>query len=533
MFTEFLVSLEPLYILSVLVFSTYFFVTYKFTSEGIAFVSTALLIFYRGFVSHKPLALLESMLSAPVITILGLTVLGRLIACTGVVNKTARLIVKTRAKCVIPTILIFICYVLSAFVNNTPVVILLVSVVSVFGKQIGLPNSRIMMPIAFAASLGGMLTLLGSSTNLLIYSKAREFGTELELFGFFMPGLFIGMFGMIYVALLTFILPQRDGAGDVPRKFFFVLNPVQGERLIFSAVGIQEIKNILYNCAFRDNLVLDEVVITEKSQLIGSDIFSSKVAGYFNACAVGVTGTSGKIVSGSRLVVVCKSESLRCVDDVVVVAKSRVHVLSNSNGIKVISAFIGMIILSGVFRTPLALIIFSVLALLTALRVINVRDIFGFIEVKLLLMLIYSLTLGRSLEVTGLLDDFSNFLYQWTYTLPILGSICLIFAMVSLLNEVMSNNAVGLIFTPVVLKLGHMLGVDPIYLVWALIFASNSAFATPFGYQVNLIVMDAGKYKFSDYLKFGLPLNVVVFVAYIVYLWLFSELDLLHRTLVP
>ncbi|KYH12306.1 transporter [Neorickettsia sp. 179522] len=528
MLNQLLVDLAPLYVVSVLIVSTYLLVTSSFNTEKITFVSIALLIVYQSFTLPKPLAFLESLMIAPIIAILGLAVMGRLVACTSVVNRAAGLIVKVKHKTFIPVILILVCYVLSAFVNNTPMVVLLISLVSIFSKQVGIANSKMMLPIAFSASLGGMLTVLGSSTNLLIYSKAEELGVELGFFGFFLPALFVGIFGIIYVIFLTLILPIRKPAEDDFRRFLFVLDSPQSGRLIFSSVGTREIKNILHNHAFGNNLVLDEIVVTEKSELIGRDVLSDDVASYFNASAIGIARTSGKVVSGSRLIVVRKAVSSHHEKGEVVFTKDKSYILSHANSIKVICTFVGMVLLSGALKIPLALTAFSGLALLVILGAVDVREIFRFLEIKLFLMLIYSLIIGSSLEMTGLLEDFVQLLYRYTSALSVIGIICALFTIVTLLNEVMSNNAVGLIFTPVVLKLSYMMGVEPKYLLWTLIFASNSAFATPFGYQVNLIVMEAGKYKYSDYLKFGFPLNVVVLFGYVAYLYLFSELDLFH-----
>ncbi|WP_238523017.1 SLC13 family permease [Neorickettsia risticii] len=508
--------------------STYFLVTGRITAERITFVSIVLLIVYQGFVLSKPLAFLESIMIAPVIAILGLAVMGRLVACTSIVNRAAGLIVKIKHKALIPVILILVCYMLSAFVNNTPVVVLLISLVSTFGKQVGIANSRMMLPIAFSASLGGMLTVLGSSTNLLIYSKAEELGVQLGFLGFFLPAIFVGIFGIIYVIFLTLIVPIRKPAEEHARRFLFVLDSSRSGRLIFSSVEIREIKNILHNHAFGDNLVMNEIVITEKSELIGCSILSDNVASHFNACAVGIARTSEKIVPGCRLIIVCKERTPHHGEMEVFFTKDKSYILGHANSVKVICTFVGMVLLSGILKIPLALTVLSALALLIILSAVDVKEVFRFLEIKLLLMLVYSLTIGRSLEMTGLLEDFVQLLYRCTSTLPPIGLICILFTIVTLLNEVMSNNAVGLIFTPVVLKLSYMMGVEPKYLLWTLIFSSNSAFATPFGYQVNLIVMEAGKYRYSDYLKFGFPLNVVVLVGYILYLYLFSELDFFH-----
>ncbi|ABD45900.1 SLC13 family permease [Neorickettsia sennetsu] len=528
MLNQLLVDLAPLYVVSVLIVSTYLLVNGSSTTERITFVSIVLLVVYQSFTLSKPLAFLESTMIAPVIAILGLAIMGRLVACTSVVNRAAVLIVEIKHKALIPVILILLCFILSAFVNNTPVVVLLISFVSTFGKQVGIANSRMMLPIAFSASLGGMLTVLGSSTNFLIYSKAEELGVELGFFGFFLPAIFVGIFGIIYVIFLTLILPIRKPVEEHVRRFLFVLNSSKSGRLIFSSVGIHEIKNILHNHVFGDNLIMNEIVITEKSELIGYSILSDNVASYFNACAVGITHTSEKIVPGSRLIIVCKETSPYHREGEVFFAKDKSCILSHANSVKVICAFIGMVLLSGILKIPLALTVLSGLALLIVLNAVDVKEVFRFLEVKLLLMLVYSLTIGTSLEMTGLPGDFVQLLYQCTRTLSPIALICILFAIVTLLNEVMSNNAVGLIFTPVVLKLSHMMGLEAKYLLWTLIFASNSAFATPFGYQVNLIVMEAGKYKYSDYLKFGFPLNVVVLVGYILYLHLFSELDFFH-----
>ena len=98
----------------------------------------------------------------------------------------------------------------------------------------------------------------------------------------------------------------------------------------------------------------------------------------------------------------------------------------------------------------------------------------------------------------------------------------LLFVFIVMLNEVISNNAVGLIFAPVVIDLSQKITAEPKILIWTLIFAANSAFLTPFGYQTNLIVMRYGGYNFLDYFKFGLPLTLIVITFYMFFLWFFA-----------
>ncbi|WP_232215000.1 SLC13 family permease [Neorickettsia helminthoeca] len=508
--------------------STYCLITEKFRAEAVAFTSIGLLAFYQGIAFSKPLVLLEGMMNGTVITILGITVMGRMVACTGAINKFASLTMKTDYVALIPMILILVSYFSSAFINNTPVVVLLITFLSICSRKIGIANSSVMMPIAFAASLGGMLTVLGSSTNLLIYSKAGELGVDIGFFGFFTPALFIGLFGLAYVVALTIILPVRGGQLEYFRSFFFALNPIEETRSIFSSVSLREIKSILYNRKFSKNLLIDEIVITEKSELIGLDILSQRVINYFQALGIGISGASRKIVPGVRLVIVHEGHTPTLED--VIVKKNNAYILSHHNGLRVVFTFIAVIFLSAVFKLPLAFGVSAGLTLLVLSGTVDVAEIFGSIEVKLFLMLIYSLVLGKSLEMTGVLEVFTQLLYEWTYDSPLIALIAVTFLIVSLLNEIMSNNAVGLIFTPVVFKLSNMMDIDPKYLVWTLVFAANSAFSTPFGYQANLIVMESGKYKYSDYLKFGTPLNFIVLGAYLLYLYLFSNLDLFHSS---
>ena len=97
----------------------------------------------------------------------------------------------------------------------------------------------------------------------------------------------------------------------------------------------------------------------------------------------------------------------------------------------------------------------------------------------------------------------------------------MLFIIITLLNEIISNNAVGLVFTPVVITLSQQINIDPKILIWTLIFATNSAFLTPFGYQTNLIVMQYGGYKITDYLKYGTPLNIIVLLSYLIFVYFY------------
>jgi di/tricarboxylate transporter len=141
---------------------------------------------------------------------------------------------------------------------------------------------------------------------------------------------------------------------------------------------------------------------------------------------------------------------------------------------------------------------------------IDADEAFSFVDGRLLALIFAMLAVGAGLEHSGAVEKVVGGMAPWLADLPAWALIGVIYALTSFLTEIVSNNAVAVIMTPIVVGLGTTLGVDPRPLVVAVMFAASASFATPIGYQTNTLVYGPGGYKFSDYFRIGIPLNLVM-----------------------
>ena len=143
-------------------------------------------------------------------------------------------------------------------------------------------------------------------------------------------------------------------------------------------------------------------------------------------------------------------------------------------------------------------------------RCIDADEAFSFIEGQLLALIFAMLAIGAALEASGAVELIVQAIAPYLATLPHVLLVAAVFMLTSTLTELVSNNAVAVVVTPIAIGLGQALGVDPRPLVVAVMVAASCSFATPIGYQTNTMVYGPGGYRFSDFLRVGIPMNLVI-----------------------
>jgi di/tricarboxylate transporter len=241
-----------------------------------------------------------------------------------------------------------------------------------------------------------------------------------------------------------------------------------------------------------------------------------------NAVGFAIKSENKRILPGRLMLVIHRKEDNNDINGATIIKKNATYILSSKSAFRTLIIFFTVIFTSSLTELPLAFNAFLGVSLLIATKVINTSQIFKFIDTKILFMIIYAFVISKSMELVGLLNTITEFLCTALDGFSTLSVVTILFIVITLLNEVISNNAVALVFTPIMVGIGNKIGVPIDILIWTLVFASNAAFLTPIGYQTNLLVMQCGNYKFLDYLKFGLPLNIIVLVAYLFFLILFN-----------
>ncbi|HJO88869.1 MAG: SLC13 family permease [Alphaproteobacteria bacterium] len=505
-------------------------------------------------------------------------------------DKIVRLILYGQLELILILVLIFV-LVISAFLNNTPVVVLFIPIMQSLSDRFGKSASSMMMPLSFVAILGGMTTLIGSSTNLLVNSSLTNLGeTRFEFFDFTEPGLFLAIVGLIYVLfVMPRILPDRttdqlantliDESGKASGKQFIAQVPVLedsnlvGEEPaagIFPSLSDMTMLQILrgnhaFMRPFDDNFalrsgdvlvlagtrkaltdaqhvidaageqakelglgeggqVLAEVMVTPASRLIGQNLEQIGFRYRFNSVVLGVQRRSRMIrtrmtdihlEAGDVLLIQGGSEAVQALSthrDLLLIEGSAKD-LPVSN----LAWCASLIFLSVVGLAASGIIPIVVSALLGAAAMIftgalNIRQAARAVDRNLALMVVAALALGSAMQATGA----AVFLAEGVSSIPSHPAVVLsvFFLLVAMVSNVISNNACAVLFTPIAVTIATSLHMDPKVFAVAVVFAANCSFATPIGYQTNLMVMGPGHYRFADFVRAGLPLTLILWLAF-------------------
>ena len=479
---------------------------------------------------------------------------------------------------------------LSAFVNNTPVVVLLLPILVSVSLRTGTPASASLMPMGLATLVGGMATSIGTSTNLLVVSVAADMGLRrFEMFDFFLPVTIAGSVAILYLWLVApRLLPRRgaqlqDGSPHIftaqlvvqegsfaegkmlsevrektggglqvihiqrqPKTLIMALPDVileTGDRLLVKDTP-ERLKE--FEQALGAALYSGDVPVDEEHPLTAKDQQLAEVVVIQGSPLEGLTLNTARLIDRYQLVTLALQRPGRAIEamrtdlremtlrtgDILLVQGPRDSIaeLKRINELLVLDATTD---LPHTVKAPLALSIMAAIVLLAALGILpiaisasvgvlvmiltgclNWRDATRALSVPVIMIVVASLALGAALLRTGGAEYLAQVFVALAAGIPPAGVLSGLILLMAILTNIVSNNAAAVIGTPIAISIAKELNLPAEAFVLAVLFGANMSYATPIAYKTNLLVMSAGGYTFTDFIRVGVPLTLIMWAVF-------------------
>ncbi len=548
----------------------------SFALERVPPVTTAVVAaaacFAFGLIPEED-ALLAFSNSAP-ISIAALFMLTAALQRTGVLDQMAHLVISSakNGNWISLAIMVVMVLLASAFINNTAVVLVLIPVVIALSETLGVSKRRLLIPLSYISIMGGTLTLIGTSTNLIVAGVAVRSGMEpFSIFEISGVGLALVFAGVPAMAVLAYFLLPKGGDPDLkaekPLLFLTDLTlPATAEAGVALARGISvvnhtrtapaaetvdtavtispgeklsarmtmpELLTLIEQGKFstgltrrqppsNDTLIRVQAILSANDPNIGrrADQLSYLSMRPIRLRAIARHGNppgpelaSTRLRAGDHLLLEGQAaaiDALAASSNLIISRElNEQSFRRQSAGFAI--AIIALVIAaaaSGLVSLPVAAIIG--LGAMLVLGCLTMEDAWRALDPSVLGLVIAMLVVGSALQSSGAVDLIVKAAVPVFTQLSPFWALVAVYALTSLLTEIVTNAAVAVVVTPIVISLAAVIGVDPRALVVAVMFGASASFASPVGYQTNTLVYAAGGYRFSDFLKIGVPMNFII-----------------------
>lgn len=571
--------------LMVLVGAVTLFITEKLPVDVVALLVLSSLM-VTGVLT--PVEALSGFSSQATLTVAAMFVLSAGLQRSGVIAQLGLAMARIRQRSMFALVMMVLVAFLSAFVNNTAVVAIFLPLVIGATVAIGQSPSKYLIPLSFAAQFGGVCTLVGTSTNLLVDSLARQAGQPgFSLLEFTPLGIWFVAIGTLYLMVTRhFLLPdlgvpdtgsddhrgryltemhvpqdssaigktggqalpldtgdaylleiQRDGefvahprreqiqAGDVLllRGSWNVLKKVRGKLgLHFDAVAADLAGNP------EEERVHAQVMVAPGSHLVDHTLSQLRFGHTYRMLVRGLQrpGTSLRqsphhvpLAVGDILLVDAPESALKAMrlDYAVVVLGEQQQLRANWGRATFAVLLLGAVLAAAALElVPLVAAAILGCVVLVVSRALKAEEAYAAIDWRVIILLAGVLPLGLALQKSGGADWASQHAMALMGDTGPVVTLALIYLCTALLTEVMTNNGAAVLMVPIVISAAATLGVDAKPFLVAVAFAASTSFATPVGYQTNTMVYTAGGYRFSDFAKIGVPLNLLFWLMAVI-----------------
>lgn len=487
---------------------------------------------------------------------------------------------------------------MSAFLNNTPIVVMFTPVIRNWCKERNISPSKFLIPLSYATIFGGTITLIGTSTNLIVHGLMLDNGLKgYSIFQLAVIGVPAALIGVLYMCTIGYkLLPVRtssdvlfentreylseliveknssisgktiEKAGlrhlnglyliEIIRNDGERIAPVtshhkikDGDRLIFTGLisTIVELQNmrgvrvdpgstIQLEDLKNGNQVLLEAVVSHQSGLINKTIRQNRFRSRYGGGVIAVHRNEKRINNKVGDIILEPGDTL-----LVLAGRDFIKRWSSSKDFYIINPVDGPEVTDS-FRTSIAVIVLAGMVLLAALEVMSMLkaatlavlilfltrtiglDSAGkYMQFNVLLLIASSIGIGAAIESSGTASFIAGYIVSATEIFGTVGILILLYLVTNLFTEVITNNAAVVIMFPIALASASLTEADPLPFLVTITIAASASFSTPIGYQTNLIVYGPGGYRFTDYLKTGIALNIIyllVTISVCYFLWL-------------
>jgi len=567
--------------LTILIFLTAGFTLFPYMRDGDVVVGP--IDFFAGFGNEA------------LITICALMMVGKALETTGALQPLVTIVGRAWSSRPVAALLITLVAgaILSAFMNNTPIVVLLMPIIVGASLRSKFPVSGVMMPMGLATIVGGMSTTIGTSTNLLVVGISRDMGMhEFSMFEWVLPVAIVGGVGLLFLWLVApRMLPDRTPpmADTTPRIFSAQLHVKEGgfadgkslSEVLAKADGNLRIDKIqrseslflaklpsviiqpgdrlfvkdspenlkhyeqllgttLFNLSDNEHPVdedtplkaegqqLAEVVVTRGSPLHLRSLAAARFTASYGLLPLAlhrarapssqVTGDLNliRLRAGDVLLVQGTREAIAQLKDsgtmLVLDGTTDLPQTHHAKRALFIMGFVVAAAATGVL--PISVSALIGLGLMIATGCLSWRDAASSLSIPVVMIIVTSLALGKALLGTGMADFLALSFVNGASGLPAPLILSAFMLLMTVMTNIVSNNAAAVIGTPIAISIAAQLGVSAEPFILAVLFGANMSFATPYGYQTNLLVMTAGGYKFGDFLRVGIPLTIIMWIGF-------------------